>query len=109
MAGGMMAFELAGGRAAAAAFIDALTIPERTASLGGVHTIVIHPATTSHRQLSDDALAEIGISVGLLRCSVGLEDIADLQADFDGALERVRVGAGAISGGGPEPEPTVAG
>jgi len=84
--GGMLAFELAGGRQAAAAFIDGLSIPERTASLGGVHTIVIHPPTTSHRQLDDAALAEAGIAPGLLRCSVGLEDPDDLVADFERAL-----------------------
>jgi len=87
--GGMLGFELAGGRAAAQAFIDALTLPERTASLGGVHSIVIHPATTSHRQLDDDALAEAGIDPGLLRVSVGLEDAEDLVADFEQALDRV--------------------
>jgi cystathionine beta-lyase/cystathionine gamma-synthase len=84
--GGMLAFELGGGRTAASAFIDALTIPERTASLGGVHTIVIHPPTTSHRQLDDAALAEAGIAPGLLRCSIGLEDAEDLIADFERAL-----------------------
>jgi cystathionine beta-lyase/cystathionine gamma-synthase len=84
--GGMLAFELAGGRAAGEAFIDALTIPERTASLGSVFTIVAHPPSTTHRQLDDAALAAAGITPGLLRCSVGLEDLDDLVADFDGAL-----------------------
>jgi cystathionine beta-lyase/cystathionine gamma-synthase len=88
--GGMLSFELDGGREAAAAFIDGLSIPERTASLGGVHTIVIHPPTTSHRQLGDAALAEAGIAPGLLRCSVGLEDADDLVADFDRGLARAR-------------------
>jgi cystathionine beta-lyase/cystathionine gamma-synthase len=88
--GGMMAFELTGGRSAAAAFIDGLSLPERTASLGGVHTIVIHPPTTSHRQLDDAALAEAGIAPGLLRCSVGLEDADDLIADFESALGDAR-------------------
>jgi methionine-gamma-lyase len=88
--GGMLSFELDGGREVAAAFIDGLSIPERTASLGGVHTIVIHPPTTSHRQLGDAALAEAGIAPGLLRCSVGLEDADDLIADFDRGLARAR-------------------
>jgi cystathionine beta-lyase/cystathionine gamma-synthase len=88
--GGMLAFEVGGGRAAAAAFIDALTISERTASLGGVHTIVIHPPTTSHRQLDDAALVEAGIAPGLLRCSVGLEDVEDLIADFERGLGSAR-------------------
>ena len=84
--GGMLAFELAGGREAGAAFIDALTIPPLTASLGSVHTMVVHPASTTHRQLSDDELAEAGIAPGLLRVSVGLEDIHDLIADFEHGL-----------------------
>jgi methionine-gamma-lyase len=84
--GGMLAFELAGGRAAGEAVIDTLTIPARTASLGSVFTIVTHPPSTTHRQLDDAALAAAGITPGLLRCSVGLEDLDDLVADFAGAL-----------------------
>ena len=86
LGGGMFAFELAGGRPAGEAFIDALTIPELTASLGGVFTIVSHPPSTTHRQLDDAALADSGIAPGLLRCSVGLEDGDDLIADFEQAL-----------------------
>ena len=89
-AGGMLAFELAGGRVAGRAFVDALTIPERTASLGSIHTIVAHPPSTTHRQLTDAELTETGIAAGLLRCSVGLEDLEDLQADFTNALEAAR-------------------
>ena len=91
--GGMFAFELSGGRAAGRAFIDALTIPERTASLGSIFTIVSHPGSTSHRQLSDSELADAGVAPGLLRCSTGLEDIEDLRADFEQAL-----GAAELSG-----------
>ena len=65
--GGMLAFELAGGRTRGEAFIDTLTIPERTASLGSVFTIVAHPPSTTHRQLDDAALAAAGITPGLLR------------------------------------------
>ena len=88
--GGMLAFELTGGRAAGAAFIDALTIPERTASLGSVQTMVVHPPSTTHRQLDEPALAEAGIAPGLLRASVGIEDIDDLIADFGRALSAVQ-------------------
>jgi len=90
LGGGMLAFELAGGRPAGRAFIDALTIPERTASLGSIHTIVAHPPSTTHRQLSDAEIAAAGIAPGLLRCSVGLEDLDDLLADFAQALEAAR-------------------
>ena len=84
--GGMLAFELAGGRAAGEAVIDTLTIPARTASLGSVFSIVTHPPSTTHRQLDDAALAAAGITPGLLRCHVGLEDLDDLVADFTRAL-----------------------
>lgn len=91
--GAMLSFELAGGRAAGPAFIDALQVAERTASLGSVHTMVVHPPTTSHRGLDDRALALAGITPGLLRVSVGLEDEADLVADFARGLEAAaRVG-----------------
>jgi O-acetylhomoserine (thiol)-lyase len=96
--GGMLAFELAGGRAAGAALIDTLTIPVRTASLGSVFTIVSHPPSTTHRQLDDAALAAAGITPGLLRCSVGLEDLDDLVADFSGALEAARATGGDARG-----------
>ncbi len=98
VAGGMLAFEVSGGRAAGGAIIDALSVTERTASLGSVHTMVVHPPSTSQRQLSEAELLESGIRPGLLRVSVGLEDVADLEADFEGALAVARslaTGAGA--------------
>ncbi len=91
--GGMLAFEVVGGRAGGTAFIDALTIPELTASLGSIHTIVAHPPTTTHRQLNDAELVQAGIGPGLLRCSVGLEDLDDLRADFAVGLEAAAAAA----------------
>jgi cystathionine gamma-synthase/O-acetylhomoserine (thiol)-lyase len=88
--GGMLAFELAGGRAAGGALIDALSVPARTASLGSVHTMVVHPPSTTHRQLDEDELAGAGIAPGLLRVSVGLEDVDDLIADIERALAATR-------------------
>jgi cystathionine beta-lyase/cystathionine gamma-synthase len=99
LGGAMLSVELAGGRAAGPAFIDALTIPELTASLGSVHTMVVHPPTTSHRALDAAALAAAGISEGLLRISVGLEDEADLLADFAAALAAARRTATADAAG----------
>jgi cystathionine beta-lyase/cystathionine gamma-synthase len=87
--GGMLAFDL-GQRAAAAAFLDALTIPPRTASLGSVMTIAVHPPSTTHRQLDSAALAAAGIREGLVRVSVGLEDVDDLITDFEHALAAAR-------------------
>jgi cystathionine beta-lyase/cystathionine gamma-synthase len=87
--GGMLALDL-GERQAAAAFLDALTLPARTASLGSVHTIAVHPPSTTHRQLDDAALAAAGIPAGLVRVSVGLEDVDDLITDFERGLAAVR-------------------
>ena len=88
--GGMLAFEVAGGRDAGQAVIDSLRLTELTASLGSVHTMVVHPPSTSQRQLSEEQLLESGINPGLLRVSVGLEDVDDLIEDFDSALAIAR-------------------
>jgi O-acetylhomoserine/O-acetylserine sulfhydrylase-like pyridoxal-dependent enzyme len=90
----MLAVEVEGGRQAGRAVIDALTLPELTASLGSVHTMVVHPPSTSHRHLSEEELPAAGITPGLLRVSVGLEDLEDLQSDFAEALEVAREVAG---------------
>jgi len=97
--GGMLAVELAGGSSAARAFVDALRIPERTASLGSIHTIVVHPPSTTHRQLGPAELAAAGIAPGLVRVSVGLEDADDLLADVAQALEAARAAAAGSSAG----------
>jgi O-acetylhomoserine/O-acetylserine sulfhydrylase-like pyridoxal-dependent enzyme len=91
--GGMLAFEVEGGRAAGKAVIDTLRLTELTASLGSVHTMVVHPPSTSQRQLSEAELIESGITPGLLRVSVGLEDVPDLLTDFDRALAAARTAA----------------
>ena len=98
VAGGMLAFEVEGGREAGRAVIDAMRLPELTASLGSVHTMVVHPPSTSQRQSSEAELLEAGITPGLLRVSVGLEDLEDLQADFADALVVARdVARGAVA------------
>jgi methionine-gamma-lyase len=89
VAGGMLAFEVEGGRVAGQAIIDTMQLPELTASLGSVHTMVVHPPSTSHRQSTEAELLEAGITPGLLRVSVGLEDIEDLQADLGAALAAI--------------------
>jgi methionine-gamma-lyase len=95
--GGMLAFELAGGREAGRAFLDAMRVAERTASLGAVRTITTAPPSTTHRQLDADALREAGIAPGLLRCSIGLEDVEDLRADMELGLAAARAATGAKS------------
>jgi methionine-gamma-lyase len=89
VAGGMLAFEVEGGRDAGRTVIEALRLPELTASLGSVHTMVVHPPSTSHRQSSEAELLAAGITPGLLRVSVGLEDLEDLRADFAAALAAI--------------------
>jgi methionine-gamma-lyase len=103
VAGGMLAFEVEGGTQAARTMIGALTIPELTASLGSVHTMVVHPPSTSHRQWSEAELREAGINPGLLRVSVGLEDLEDLEADFSDAL----AAAGRSVAADRQPDPAV--
>ena len=87
--GGILAVEVEGGRAAAEALMDALELCWRATSLGGVDTVVSHPASTSHRQYSGEQLAAAGVSPGLLRVSVGCEDADDLIGDFRQALDRL--------------------
>jgi cystathionine beta-lyase/cystathionine gamma-synthase len=84
--GGMMAFDLAGGRAAGLAFVAALRLAALAPSLGGAETLVLHPASTSHRQLDAAGLRAAGISEGSIRVSVGLEHPDDIWSDFAQAL-----------------------
>ena len=87
--GGMLAFELTGGGTAGAALMDNLELCQRATSLGGVDTVVSHPASTSHRQFTEKQLAAAGVTPGLLRVSVGCEDADDIVADFGNALDRL--------------------
>ncbi len=84
-AGGMLAVEVGGGRAGGERFLDALQVAVHATSLGSVESLCSHPASSSHRQLDDDELAAAGLSAGMLRVSIGLEDPDDLVADFVGA------------------------
>jgi len=87
--GGMLAFEVRGGVEAGTAFCDALELAWIGASLGGTHTLVGHAASTTHRQMDPEARRAAGIADGLVRVSVGLEDVSDLVRDVERALERV--------------------
>jgi methionine-gamma-lyase len=86
--GAMVAFTVRGGRAAAARVMDGLELCARATSLGGLETVVSHPASTSHRQLSPERLERAGIGEGTLRASVGCEDGDDIVADLERALGR---------------------
>lgn len=92
MSGGstLMALELKGGKKAAFAFENALEIIRISNNLGDAKSLITHPATSTHKNLSDEAKAELGISDGLLRLSIGLEDSDDLIEDIDFALKAAR-------------------
>lgn len=82
----LVCFDIKGGKAAAFAFENALEIIRISNNLGDAKSLVTHPATTTHKNLDEDARAELGIDAGTLRLSVGLEDADDLVEDIDRAL-----------------------
>jgi O-succinylhomoserine sulfhydrylase len=84
--GAVLSFELKGGREAAWRLIDATRLVSITANLGDVKTTITHPASTTHGRLSPEARAAAGITDGLVRLAVGLESVADLQADLKRGL-----------------------
>jgi O-acetylhomoserine (thiol)-lyase len=81
--GAVLAFELAGGVAAGKAFVDALTLHSHVANIGDVRSLVIHPASTTHQQLSDEEQLSTGVTPGLVRLAVGIEGIDDILADLE--------------------------
>jgi cystathionine beta-lyase/cystathionine gamma-synthase len=85
--GGVLSFEIAGAdQAAVFRFMEALKLCLPATTLGDIYTLVLHPATSSHRSLSAEARARVGIGDGLLRLSAGIEDAADIIADLEQAL-----------------------
>ncbi len=84
--GGMVGFELAGGREAGRRFIDALKLFYHVANIGDARSLAIHPASTTHSQLSAEEQFATGVTEGYVRLSVGLEHIDDILADLDQAL-----------------------
>ncbi|MGN6112866.1 MAG: cystathionine gamma-synthase, partial [Luteimonas sp.] len=86
--GAMLSVELAGGEAAVRAFLDGLACFTLAESLGGVESLVAHPATMTHAAMAPEVRAAAGIGDGLLRLSVGIEHADDLVADIAAALER---------------------
>ncbi len=85
--GGMLSFEVAGGLDEAIQFMNALKLSTLAPTLGNVDTILLHPATSSHLKVPKEVRERIGIGDGLVRVSVGIEDITDVIADFQQALE----------------------
>ena len=86
--GAMLSFELAGGEPAVEAFLFGLECFTLAESLGGVESLICHPATMTHAGMEEPARLHAGIGAGLLRVSVGIEDAADLVADLSAGLER---------------------
>jgi O-acetylhomoserine (thiol)-lyase len=84
--GGLLGFELAGGAAAGARFIDALKLFYHVANIGDARSLAIHPATTTHSQLSPEEQAASGVTAGYVRLSIGIEHIDDILADLEQAL-----------------------
>lgn len=81
--GAIVSFDLAGGAAAGQAFVDALQLHSNVANLGDVRSLVVHPASTTHAQLTEQERAAAGVRPGLVRLSVGLENIKDILADLE--------------------------
>ena len=87
-AGGVLTFELRGGRAAGEAFIQGVKLAEHVANVGDNRTLVIHPASTTHSQLSEGEQTAAGVTPGLVRVSLGIEHIEDIIADVQQAIEQ---------------------
>ena len=89
--GGMLSFELRdASRAKAFRFMESLQLCLPATTLGDIYTLVLHPATSSHRTLTDAQRQQIGIGDGLVRLSAGIEDLADIRADLAQALEKIK-------------------
>ena len=86
---GVLSLVIKGGREAGAKFIDSVVMSSPEVHVADIRTCLLHPATSTHRQLSDAQLIECGITPGLVRLSVGLEDLEDIIADLDAALAKV--------------------
>jgi O-acetylhomoserine (thiol)-lyase len=89
-AGSVLAFELAGGLEAGKAFVDSLELFSHVANIGDVRSLVIHPASTTHSQLSPAEQISTGVTPGLVRLSLGLEGIEDILADLDAGFRAVK-------------------
>jgi len=89
-AGAVLSFELKGGVDAGKAFVDGLNLFSHLANIGDVRSLVIHPASTTHSQLSPEAQLNSGVTPGLVRLSVGIENIDDLKADLELGLAAAR-------------------
>ncbi|MCX6397037.1 MAG: bifunctional o-acetylhomoserine/o-acetylserine sulfhydrylase [Propionibacteriales bacterium] len=88
--GGVLAFEIAGGVEAGKAFVEALELHSHVANIGDVRSLVIHPASTTHSQLTAAEQLSTGVTPGLVRLAVGLENLADITADLDAGFRAAK-------------------
>jgi O-acetylhomoserine (thiol)-lyase len=91
--GAVFSFGVRGGRDAGRRFIEALQLCSHLANIGDTRTLVIHPASTTHQQLTDEQLAAGGVSPDLVRISVGIEDVEDIMWDLNHGLAAATMGA----------------
>jgi O-acetylhomoserine (thiol)-lyase len=89
-AGGVLAFEVKGGKDAAIQFVESLKLVSHLANVGDAKTLIIQPSATTHQQLSEEAQLAAGVKPGALRVSVGLEHIDDIIDDFEQALSQIK-------------------
>ena len=85
---GVISFGVVGGRDAAVKFMDSLKLAAIVTHVADARTCVLHPASTTHRQMNDEELLAAGVSPDLIRMSVGIEDVQDIIVDVDQALEK---------------------
>ena len=86
---GVISFSIKGTRETAVKFMDSLKLASNAVHVADIHTLILHPASSTHRQLTDEQLVAAGITPGLIRLSVGLENVEDIIADLEQGFERI--------------------
>ncbi len=86
---GVLAVDIKGGREKVELFCDSLQLVSREVHVADIRSCILHPASSTHRQLTDEQLVAAGVSAGLVRLSVGLEDVEDIIADIQQALDKI--------------------
>ena len=89
----MFSFEVKGGRAVGQTLIESVNLATHLANIGDAKTLIIHPASTTHAQLTEQQLVDAGVLPGVVRISVGIEDVEDIIDDLDQALTAATGGA----------------
>lgn len=82
-------FEIKGGREAASKWLNGLKLISREVHVADIRTCALHPATSTHRQMNEEELAKINVSAGLVRLSVGIENVRDILADIEQAFNAI--------------------